>query len=100
MRAQCFPALGGSITDSQSPMVANGGTVMKPACASEFRCRWSILLTFKELNELGATPRNLSSADTICSVSNTGRTTTGRHHEENSLSDGRYSRIRSTFIRG
>jgi hypothetical protein len=59
MRAQCFPALGGSITDSLSPMVANGGTMIKPVCASEFRCRWSILLTFKKLNEIGATPRNL-----------------------------------------
>src|ERR1700730_2010572 len=35
----------------------------------------------------------------VCSLSNTGRTTTGRHHEENSFSDGRYSRIHCTFIR-
>jgi hypothetical protein len=39
------------------------------------------------------------SAGSICSLSNTGRTTTGRPHEENSFSDRRYSRIRSTFIR-
>jgi hypothetical protein len=29
--------LGGSITDSLSPMVADGGAVMEPACASGFR---------------------------------------------------------------
>jgi hypothetical protein len=40
-----------------------------------------------------------SSADTICSLSNTGRTTTGKRHEESSLSDGRYSRIRCTLLR-
>jgi hypothetical protein len=39
------------------------------------------------------------STDSICFLSNTGRTTTGRHHEEDSFSDGRYSRIRGTFIR-
>ena len=38
------------------------------------------------------------SADSICSLSNTGRTTTGRRHEENPFSDGYYSRIRCTFI--
>jgi hypothetical protein len=31
----------------------------KITCASECRSRWSILLTFKNLNALGATPRNL-----------------------------------------
>ena len=39
------------------------------------------------------------SAGSICLLSNTGRTTTGRHHEEDSLSDGRYSRIHCAFIR-
>jgi hypothetical protein len=51
---------------------------------------------FQKINELGASPKEPLSADTICSLSNTdGR----RHHEESSLSDGRYSRIRGTCIR-
>src|ERR1700730_14560012 len=53
MRARCFPVLGGSMTDSLSPMIADGGAMMEPACSSEFRSRWSISLTFKKINELG-----------------------------------------------
>jgi hypothetical protein len=34
-------------------MVADGGAVMGSACASGFRRRWSILLTFKKINEFG-----------------------------------------------
>src|ERR1700736_4388027 len=34
MRARCFPCFGGSITDSLSPIAADGGAVMEPACAS------------------------------------------------------------------
>ena len=37
--------LGGSVQHSLSPMDVDGGTVMALACASEFRSRWSILLT-------------------------------------------------------
>jgi hypothetical protein len=47
MRARCFPALGGSMTDSLSPMVADGGAVMELACSSEFRNCWSISLIFR-----------------------------------------------------
>jgi hypothetical protein len=44
--------LGGSVQHSLSPMDADGGTVMEPACASELRRRWSIQLTFqKKLQE-------------------------------------------------
>jgi hypothetical protein len=51
---------------------------------------------FQKINELGASPKEPLSADTICSLSNTdGR----RHHEENSFSDGCYSRTRGTVIR-
>jgi hypothetical protein len=41
----------GALPNSRSPMVANGGTMMEPACASEFRSLWSISLTFKTFNE-------------------------------------------------
>lgn len=41
-----------------------------------------------------------SSADPICPLSNHGRTTTGRHYEEDPFSDGHYSRIHCTFLRG
>jgi hypothetical protein len=47
MSARCFPALGGSMTDSLSPMVADGGAVMELACSSEFRNCWSISLIFR-----------------------------------------------------
>ena len=40
------------------------------------------------------------SAGSICLLSNDGRTTTGRHHEEDSLGDGRCYRIRCTLLRG
>jgi hypothetical protein len=30
-------------------LTADGGAVTEPACSSEFRRRWSILLTFKKL---------------------------------------------------
>jgi hypothetical protein len=39
--------LGGSVQHSQSPIGADTGAVMEPACASEFRSHWSILLTFQ-----------------------------------------------------
>ncbi len=39
--------LGGSVQHSQSPIGADAGAVMEPACASEFRSHWSILLTFQ-----------------------------------------------------
>jgi hypothetical protein len=39
------------------------------------------------------------SAGSLCLLSNTGRTTTGRHHEENSFSDGCYSRVHCAFVR-
>jgi len=41
----CFWA--GAFTDSLSPMVADGWAVMESACASGFRSRWSIQLTFQ-----------------------------------------------------
>jgi hypothetical protein len=40
-----FPALGGSVQHSLSPIVADRGAVMKPAYASEFGSPWSILLS-------------------------------------------------------
>jgi hypothetical protein len=43
--------------------------------------------------------RNLYLLTLLCLLSDTGRTATGRHHEENSFSDGRYSRIHCTFVR-
>jgi hypothetical protein len=36
-------------------MVAEGGAMMKPACAFEFLNHWSISLTFKTITQLGAT---------------------------------------------
>ena len=39
------------------------------------------------------------SAGSLGPLSNTGRTTTGTHHEENSFSNGCYSRIHCTFVR-
>jgi hypothetical protein len=51
-------------------MVAEGGAMMKPACAFEFLNHWSISLTFKTITQLGATLKEPSSADTICSLSN------------------------------
>ena len=39
--------LGGSLQHSQSPIGADTRAVMEPPCASEFRSRWSILLTFQ-----------------------------------------------------
>jgi hypothetical protein len=41
-----FAERGGSVQHSQSPC-ADTGAVMEPACASEFRSYWSILLTFQ-----------------------------------------------------
>ena len=40
----------GALPDSQSPMDADGGTVMAPTCASWFQSRWSIPLII--LNKL------------------------------------------------
>jgi hypothetical protein len=37
----------GALPISQSPMDAEGAAMMEPACASEFRRCWSILLTFQ-----------------------------------------------------
>jgi hypothetical protein len=51
----CIPPLSqAGAQHSLSPMVAYGGPVMEPACASEFRSRWSILLTFTDLDGGGA----------------------------------------------
>jgi hypothetical protein len=61
----------------------------------QVRSRWSVLLTFQKINELEATLKEPLSAAFICMLSNTG----GNHHDENSSSDGCYSRIRGTCIR-
>ena len=37
----------GALPNSLSPMAAEDGAVMQPACAFESRTRWSILLTFR-----------------------------------------------------
>jgi hypothetical protein len=43
----CIPPLNqAGAQNSQSPVDAEAGAVMEPVCASEFRRRWSILLTF------------------------------------------------------
>jgi hypothetical protein len=44
-----LPYRGGSVTDSRSPMVAEGGAMIEPRCASGFRTQWSILLTFPKI---------------------------------------------------
>ena len=49
--------LGGSVQHSLSPIDAYAWAVIEPACASEFRGRWSILLTFRNLIDR-ATKRN------------------------------------------
>jgi len=81
-------------------MVADGGAVIEPECASGFGGRWSILLTFQKFKRTRSRAQEPSSATLLALLSNTGRTTTGKHHEESSPSDGRCSRIHRIFLRG
>src|SRR5258708_15352267 len=51
LQASNAPADRAGAQHSQSPMIADGGTVMEPPCSCEFRNCWSILLTFRNLIE-------------------------------------------------
>jgi len=59
--------LGGSIYRLSVIDGCRRRAMMKPACAFEFLNHWSISLTFKTITQLGATLKEPSSADTICS---------------------------------
>jgi|ERR1700722_1944335 len=46
-----FPALGGSVQHSLSPIIADGGAMIRKGYASRFGSPWSILLTLSKFHE-------------------------------------------------
>jgi hypothetical protein len=61
-----LPAQSGTITDSLSPMVADGRAAMEPPSS----CTAGQYCSLSKINELAATPEEPLSADYICSLSN------------------------------
>jgi hypothetical protein len=84
--------------------IKHGRTLLKGSGAKQAHLR-----SLREVDSAGgpqssgtktiALSQEPSSGCSVCTLSNHGRTTTGKHHEEDSISDGRCSRIQCSLLR-